>query len=78
MWAKRCKLHHDIIQKNSPKNKRQLLFGIIQGGKYEDLRKKSTEELLNIDFDGYSIGGFGLGETIEEEFAIDGFRSEEC
>jgi len=70
LWAKRCKLHHDSLQKNIPKSKHQLLFGIIQGGKYEDLREISTRELMNLDFDGYSIGGFGLGETIQEEFKI--------
>jgi len=70
IWAKRCKVHHDTLQKNLPKSKRQLLFGIIQGGKYEDLRETSTKQLLKLDFDGYSIGGFGLGETIQEEFNI--------
>jgi queuine tRNA-ribosyltransferase len=70
LWAERCKLHHDSLQKEIPKNKRQLLFGIIQGGIYNDLREKSAKELLKLDFDGYSIGGFGLGETIEEEFNI--------
>jgi len=70
IWAKRCKIHHDSLQKNIPKSKRQLLFGIIQGGKYEDLREISTKQLLELDFDGYSIGGFGLGETIQEEFNI--------
>ncbi|HPD81535.1 MAG TPA: tRNA guanosine(34) transglycosylase Tgt [Candidatus Pacearchaeota archaeon] len=70
LWAKRCKLHHDELQKDTKTDKRQLLFGIIQGGKYEDLRGLSTKQLLEIDFDGYSIGGFGLGETIEEEFNI--------
>ncbi len=70
IWAERCKFHNSLLQKNIPKNKRQLLFGIIQGGIYLDLRKQSTKELLKMDFDGYSIGGFGLGETIEEEFKI--------
>jgi queuine tRNA-ribosyltransferase len=70
MWAKRCKIHHDLLQKSIPKNKKQLLFGIIQGGKYEDLRELSSKTLLEMNFDGYSIGGFGLGETIEEEFNI--------
>jgi queuine tRNA-ribosyltransferase len=70
MWAKRCKIYHDSLQKLTPKNKRQLLFGIIQGGKYEDLRELSSKTLLEMNFDGYSIGGFGLGETIEEEFNI--------
>jgi queuine tRNA-ribosyltransferase len=67
-WAKRCKLHHDKLQEKIPKNKRQMLFGIIQGGIFEDLREKETKELMKLDFDGYSIGGFGLGETIDEEF----------
>ena len=70
LWAKRCKIHNDFLQKKIQKNKRQLLFGIIQGGIYKDLREKSAKELLKMDFDGYSIGGFGLGETIEEEFNI--------
>jgi queuine tRNA-ribosyltransferase len=70
LWANKCKLHHDLLQKNISKNKRQLLFGIIQGGIYKDLREKSTKSLLKLNFDGYSIGGFGLGETIDEEFRI--------
>lgn len=70
LWAKKCKQHHDKLQKKIPKQKRQLLFGIIQGGIFEELRKKSAEELIELDFDGYSIGGFGLGETIEDEFNI--------
>lgn len=70
MWAKRCKEHHDKMQGDIPKEKRQLLFGINQGGIYEDLRKKSVEDLIKLNFDGYSIGGFGMGETIEEEFKI--------
>lgn len=70
LWAERCKKHHDEIQKNISKSKRQMLFGIIQGGIYEDLRKKSAEDLIALNFDGYSIGGFGLGESREEEFKI--------
>jgi len=67
MWAQRCKIKHDKIWKN--KNK-QLLFGIIQGGIYPDLREKSAKELVSMNFDGYSIGGFGLGETWEDEMRI--------
>ncbi|KHO54802.1 MAG: queuine tRNA-ribosyltransferase [archaeon GW2011_AR19] len=70
LWAKKCKEHHDLIQKNISKEKRQLLFGIIQGGIYKDLREKSAKKLLKLNFDGYSIGGFGLGETIKEEFSV--------
>jgi queuine tRNA-ribosyltransferase len=69
-WAKRCKAHHDKLQEKIPKAKRQMLFGIIQGGIFEDLRQKATKDLLEFNFDGYSIGGFGLGETIEEEFNV--------
>ncbi len=61
-WAKRCKQTHDKLQKNIPKEKRQLLFGISQGGIYEDLRKICATELLKEDFDGYAIGGIALPE----------------
>ncbi|MBR9704811.1 tRNA guanosine(34) transglycosylase Tgt [Candidatus Pacearchaeota archaeon] len=70
IWAGRCKKHHDKLQKGLGIRKRQLLFGITQGGKYLDLRKKSCSELVGMDFDGYSIGGFGMGETFEEEMRI--------
>ena len=70
-WAKRCKTEHDRIQKQKNKNiklnKRQLLWGITQGGIYKDLRKKSCQEIIKLNFDGYSIGGLALGETIEQE-----------
>ncbi len=70
LWAEKCKKHHDKLQKSISKNKRQLLFGITQGGKYEDLRKQSVNEILKLDFDGYAIGGFGMGETFNEEMKI--------
>jgi queuine tRNA-ribosyltransferase len=41
----------------------QLLFGIIQGGMYDDLRKMAVEQLVEIGFDGYAIGGLSVGET---------------
>ena len=53
-WAKRGQEAH--------KNEKQALFGICQGGEYEDLRKFSTESTVAMDFDGYSIGGTALGE----------------
>lgn len=40
----------------------QLLFGIVQGSSYRDLRKQAVEELVNIGFDGYAIGGVSVGE----------------
>ena len=44
------------------KNENQSLFGIVQGGEYEDLRKYSAEETVKMNFDGYSIGGTSVGE----------------
>ncbi len=76
LWAGRCKEHHDDKQNKKLKDKKQLLFGISQGGVYPDLRKRSCEELLKFDFDGYSIGGLALGEThIQEMKAIEAHKS---
>ena len=58
-WAERCKKAH----KNTDK---QGLFGIIQGGFFEDLRKKSAEDLIALDFPGYAIGGISVGESKED------------
>jgi queuine tRNA-ribosyltransferase len=69
-WAKRCKKEHDRIQAKLDKNKRQLLWGITQGGVYADLRKQSCFALKEMNFDGYSIGGLALGETIEQEMKM--------
>lgn len=53
-WAKRGKDVHS--------NKNQSLFGIVQGGEFEDLRNFSAKETVKLDFDGYSIGGTSVGE----------------
>ena len=53
-WAERGKKVH--------KNKNQALFGIVQGGEFEDLRELSCKETVKMDFDGYSIGGTSVGE----------------
>jgi len=55
-WAKLSKNH--FLQKEP----HQLLWGINQGGIFWDQRKKSIEDLMEIDFDGYALGGLGLGE----------------
>jgi queuine tRNA-ribosyltransferase len=57
-WAKRCK--------DSPRQDRQLLFGIVQGATFADLRKASAQALVDLDFDGYAIGGVSVGEPEEE------------
>lgn len=69
-WAKRCRIHHNKLQENLKPGKRQLLFGIIQGGVYPDLRKISSRDIVGIGFDGYSIGGLALGEPKEEEYRM--------
>ncbi len=67
LWAKRSKEKFNEIYlrfSNSPlsTSNSQLLFGIIQGSIYKDLRKKCVEEILKIGFDGYAIGGLSVGE----------------
>lgn len=57
-WAKRGKAAHE-----NPDT--QALFGIVQGGMYEDLRKESALSLAEMDFPGYSIGGLSVGEPKE-------------
>ena len=57
-WAQRCKNTHKTVY--------QGLFGIIQGGFYKDLRKISTEDLIQLDFPGYAIGGISVGEPKRE------------
>ncbi|MHA3893056.1 tRNA guanosine(34) transglycosylase Tgt [Acinetobacter sp. GXMZU3951] len=64
-WAKRCKTHHHDELKNN-----NALFGIIQGGMYEDLREESLTGLLDIGFDGYAIGGLSVGEPKEEMIKV--------
>lgn len=64
-WAKRCKTHHHEVLDN-----KNALFGIIQGGMYEDLRDESLEGLLEIGFDGYAIGGLSVGEPKEEMIKV--------
>jgi len=62
-WAKRSK-------KAFGKNSHKALFGIVQGGLFDDLRKTSLKELIKIDFDGYAVGGLAVGETQKEMFTV--------
>ena len=48
----------------------QGLFGIVQGAGFEDLRRQSAQDLVSMDFPGYSIGGLAVGETHEEMYRI--------
>ena len=60
-WATRSKKYLEGLRAKG-QGLEQLLFGIVQGSTYPDLRKKAVEDLLNIDFDGYAIGGVSVGE----------------
>lgn len=61
-WAKRGKDAH--------KRDDQALFGIVQGGEYEDLREHCAKSLVEMDFDGYSIGGTSVGEDKETMYKM--------
>ncbi|MBI4309519.1 MAG: tRNA guanosine(34) transglycosylase Tgt [Candidatus Omnitrophica bacterium] len=64
-WARRCKEH---FHKTGMHAAGQRLFAIVQGSTYEDLRRQSALELVDIGFDAYAIGGVSVGETITEMF----------
>ncbi|CAK8723121.1 MAG: tRNA-guanine transglycosylase [Candidatus Electronema aureum] len=61
-WAKRCR--------DAQAETGQLLFGIVQGGMYPELRRQSAEELIDIGFDGYALGGLSVGEPKEQMHAM--------
>ncbi len=56
-WAERCIVEHKRLGASRATGQEQALFGVVQGGAYEDLRKISAETLGRMDFDGYGIGG---------------------
>ena len=62
-WAERSK-------KAFGKNPHKGLFGIVQGGLFNDLRNKSLNELIRIGFDGYALGGLAVGESQDEMFKV--------
>jgi queuine tRNA-ribosyltransferase len=64
-WAKRSKDEFEKTREGSI-NPGALLFGIVQGGTDIELRKRSAQELVEIGFDGYAIGGLSVGEPFEE------------
>ena len=61
-WAERCKTTHGEHS--------SALFGIVQGGMFQDLRQESIEGLRNIGFDGYAIGGLSVGEPTEKMLKV--------
>ncbi len=68
-WAARCKTTFENTQAGSM-NPGSKLFGIVQGGMFEDLRSESLRNLQQIEFDGYAIGGLSVGESKEEMIRV--------
>lgn len=66
VWAERCKKFHETAGGKNAYGKKQLLFGITQGGIFEDLREKSAQYINSLDFDGIAIGGHCIGEPKEK------------
>jgi len=73
-WAKRSKAEFEKTKPYYGHN--QFLFGIIQGSVYKELRKQSAEDLADLDFDGYAIGGLAVGEEIQTMYEIVEFTEE--
>jgi queuine tRNA-ribosyltransferase len=69
-WAKRCRVRHleHLDRRNAPDA--PFLFGIVQGGTFQDLRRKSAELTVAIGFEGYAIGGLSVGETNETMYDV--------
>jgi queuine tRNA-ribosyltransferase len=74
-WAKRCKeavesgaspANSKIAADTAATTGRQLVFGIIQGATFPDLRSESAQAIVELDFDGYAIGGVSVGEPEQE------------
>ena len=70
-WLERCKKEMNRLNSlEDTINQHQLLFGINQGGVYEDIRVQHAKDIAKLDLDGYAIGGLAVGETHEEMYRI--------
>ena len=70
-WLVRCKKEMERLNSLTDTiNKHQMLFGINQGGVYEDIRIQHAEEISKLDLDGYAVGGLAVGESHEEMYRI--------
>jgi queuine tRNA-ribosyltransferase len=68
-WAKRSRQRFDELRAAAPE-RGEALFGIVQGGIYDDLRRESLAELERIGFDGYAVGGLAVGEPEDERIKV--------
>ena len=70
-WLMRCKKEMERLNSLSDTiNRQQMLFGINQGGIYEDIRIRHAKEIAELDLDGYAIGGLAVGESHEDMYRI--------
>ena len=70
-WLERCKIEIDRLNLlPNTINKEQMLFGINQGGVYEDIRIKHAKTITKMDLDGYAIGGLAVGESHEDMYRV--------
>ena len=70
-WLQRCKDEMDRLNSLPDTiNKEQMLFGINQGGTYEDIRIAHAKEITKMDLDGYAIGGLAVGESHEDMYRV--------
>ena len=68
-WARRSRQRFDQLRNDSPE-RGEALFGIVQGGVYDALRRESLAGLIDIGFDGYAVGGLAVGEPEHERLAV--------
>lgn len=66
-WAKRSLERHLTLNQDRPENKKIALFGIVQGGRDEELRKKSAQVIADMNIDGVGFDGFGIGGSFAKE-----------
>ena len=77
-WARRCRARLQELRTGDtasgvrPTNPGQAQFGIVQGGIYQDLRAESADQLAEVDFEGYAIGGLSVGEPNELMYEVVG------
>lgn len=70
-WLRRCKIEMKRLNTQEDTiNPGQLLFGINQGGTYEDIRISHAKQIAEMDLDGYALGGLAVGESHEEMYHI--------
>jgi len=73
-WAKRCKDAYEALKKKNTvlgrRARLQLLFGIVQGSIYQDLRVECARRLVEMGFDGYALGGVSVGETAHHSYEV--------